>query len=107
MAFGAGLLTSLCHREGKRIGDLAAGTVVVYLEKPSLLAIPAEIAPIRPPFPLTLTEQHAVLEFAERHPSWGPARAVEIAAAAGPLVGAAPDRVATLLGIASFLLGRR
>lgn len=107
MAFGAGLLTSLCHHEGKRIGDLAAGTVVVYLEKPSQLRIPAEIAPLRPPFPLTLAEQHAVLEFAERHPSWGPARADEIATTAGPLVGFVQDRIGTLVGIASFLLGRR
>ena len=107
MAFGAGLLVSLCNSEGKRIGDLAAGTVVVYLEKPTFPVIPADIAPLRPPFPLTLDEQHALLEFAERHQSWGPERADEIAAAAGPLVGPGHDRVPTLLGIASFLLGRR
>jgi uncharacterized RDD family membrane protein YckC len=107
MAFGAGLLVSLCNSENKRIGDLAAGTVVVYVEKPSAPAIPAGIAPLRPPFPLTLDEQHALLEFAERHQVWGPHRAAEIAAAAGPLVGPAQDRVATLLGMASFLLGRR
>lgn len=107
MAFGAGLITSLCHPEGKRIGDLAAGTVVVYLEKPSFPVIPAGIAPIRPPFPLTIDEQHALLEFAERHGYWGPERAAEIAAAAGPLVAPGPQRIAGLLGIASFLLGRR
>jgi uncharacterized RDD family membrane protein YckC len=107
MAFAAGLVTSLFHPEGKRIGDLAAGTVVVYLEKPSSPVIPAGIAPIRPPFPLTLAEQHALLEFAERHGSWGPERAAEIAAAAGPLVRPGQERVAGLLGMASFLLGRR
>lgn len=108
MAFGAGLLTSLCHPEGKRIGDLAAGTVVVYLERPSSPAIPAGIAPLRPPFPLTQDEQHALLEFAERHASWGPERAAEIAAAAGPLAaGQGQARIPELLGIASFLLGRR
>lgn len=107
MGFGAGLLVSLCHPDSKRIGDLAAGTVVVYLEKPSAPTIPAGIAPLRPPFPLTLDEQHALLEFAERHTLWGPHRAAEIASAAGPLVGPAQDRVATLLGMASFLLGRR
>lgn len=104
--FGAGLLVSLCHPEGKRIGDLAAGTVVVYAEKRIAPVIPQGIAPIRPPFPLTLDEQHALLEFAERHQRWSPERADEIAAAAGPLV-VPGSRVASLLGMASFLLGRR
>ncbi len=107
MAYGAGLLTSLCNREGKRLGDLAAGTVVVYAEKPSQPWLPESIPPKRPPFPLTLEEQHAVLEFAERHRYWGPERTNEIAAAAGPLVAGSTNRVMTLLDIASFLLGRR
>lgn len=105
--FGAGLLVSLCHPEGKRIGDLAAGTVVVYAEKLWSPVIPPGIAPIRPPFPLTLDEQHALLEFAERHQRWSPERADEIAAAAGTLVPPGASRVASLLGMASFLLGRR
>jgi len=64
--YGIGLVTMLCNRDFKRLGDLAAGTVVVYqAEKPSQRVFP-EAAPVAPPFPLSLEEQRAVLELAER-----------------------------------------
>ena len=65
--YALGLITMLMNKEFKRLGDLAAGTVVVYRDKKtSNISIPdANPAPL--PVPLTLTEQRAILDFAERH----------------------------------------
>ncbi len=43
--YGAGALVSLLDRHGRRLGDLAAGTVVVTEERPPLLGLPS--APAR------------------------------------------------------------
>jgi uncharacterized RDD family membrane protein YckC len=65
-AYATGLITMLINRDFKRLGDLAAGTVVVYRgEKKSSITIPSQ-EPIPLPLPLTLTEQRSILDFAER-----------------------------------------
>ena len=65
--YALGLITMLMNKEFKRLGDLAAGTVVVYRDKKtSSISIP-ETNPTPLPVPLTLTEQRAILDFAERH----------------------------------------
>ena len=65
--YGVGLVAMLCNRDFKRLGDLAAGTVVVYqAEKAAAHAHIPQAPPIAPPVPLTLEEQRAVLDLAER-----------------------------------------
>lgn len=65
-AYATGLLTMLINRDFKRLGDLAAGTVVVYRSKnKSSITIPTQ-EPVPLPLPLTLTEQRSILDFAER-----------------------------------------
>ena len=65
--YALGLITMIVNREFKRLGDLAAGTVVVYVEKKtSSITIP-DATPTPLPVPLTITEQRAILDFAERH----------------------------------------
>jgi uncharacterized RDD family membrane protein YckC len=104
-----GLAAMIANRDFKRLGDLAAGTIVVHAEpKPRGLAIPAAPA-LAPPARLTLGEQRAILDFAERAAGLTEERAEELAtiprALVGPLQGrAAVDR---LLRIANFLVGRR
>src|SRR5262245_1202485 len=68
--YGVGLVAMLANRDFKRLGDLAAGTVVVYASEKATAAheIP-QAPPIAPPFPLALEEQRALLELAERSPS--------------------------------------
>jgi len=66
-AYATGLLSMLINRDFKRLGDLAAGTVVVYRgEKKSTIKIPSQ-EPIPLPLPLTITEQRSILDFAERY----------------------------------------
>lgn len=109
VAYGFGLGAMLLNRDFKRLGDLVAGTVVVYRdEKPRGFRIPPA-PPVAPPVALTLAEQRAVLDFAERSPGLTEERAAELAELARPLVGARRGAEATayLLGVANHLVGRR
>jgi uncharacterized RDD family membrane protein YckC len=106
--YGFGLLTMLVHPQFKRLGDLAAGTVVIHEEQAALVLRAGEATPLPPPVPLEPDEQRAILAFAERMPLWGPARAEELAGLAAPLVDArGPLAVERLAGIANWLVGRR
>ena len=61
-----GFVAMVMNRDFKRLGDLAANTLVVYREeKPRPAAVP-EDQPTPPAVALTVSEQRAVLDFAER-----------------------------------------
>jgi hypothetical protein len=64
----------------QRLGDLAAGTLVVYSAKTNKnepIDYPAPVA--APPLPLRLEEQQAILDYAARLPNWSEARQLELA----------------------------
>ncbi|MDM8190330.1 RDD family protein [Pseudomonas koreensis] len=101
-----GALSCLQHPTFKRLGDLAAGTLVVYSERPRSRPQLPDAEPRRCPFALTLSEQRAVLGFAERQAHLSPARVNELAALlAQPLHISAHKAVSELNGIARGLLG--
>jgi uncharacterized RDD family membrane protein YckC len=107
--YGIGLVAMLMNRDFKRLGDLAAGTIVVYAEaKPRSLSIPAA-PPLAPPVALTLAEQRAILDFAERLGGLTEERAEELAAIPRVLTSRLEGRVAVdrLVRIANFLVGRK
>jgi uncharacterized RDD family membrane protein YckC len=108
--YGVGLIAMLANRDFKRLGDLAAGTVVVYqsAELERSRKIP-EAAPLAPPVSLDLDEQRAVLELAERSTTLTRERFEELAELPTPLVGnlQAERAVARLLGMANYLAGRQ
>ncbi len=109
MLYATGLVAMLMNRDFKRLGDLVAGTVVVYKdEKPRGFRIP-QAAPLAPRAALTLAEQRAVLDFAERSPGLTEERAAELASIARTLVGRLEGRDATeqMVRIANYLVGRR
>lgn len=108
LAYGFGLASMLLAPDFKRLGDLAAGTVVVYQEQ-SLPSVVLPERPATPPsFPLSPDEQRAVIDFAHRLPSWAPARAYELATWAEPLTGErGRESAERLLSMATWLLGRR
>lgn len=104
--YALGILSCLNHPAFKRLGDLAAGTLVVYREevpaRPELP--PAEAQPA--PFALSLEEQRALLGFAERQAALSAARRTEVAAIlAEPLQVTAEQAEARVNGIAHSLLG--
>ena len=107
--YGVGLLTMLMNRDFKRLGDLAAGTVVVYqAEKVAAARAIPQAPPQPPPLSLSPEEQRAVLDLAERSATFTRERFEELAEIPTPLVGrAVRDAAATrMLGIANYLAGR-
>jgi len=110
LLYGIGLVAMLLNRDFKRLGDLAAGTVVVYqAEKPDpARQIPAA-TPIPPPVSLSLEDQRAVLELAERSASLTQERVEELAELPKPLVGSLEGgrAAARLVGMANYLAGRQ
>lgn len=108
MPFGyfLGAISCLQHPTFKRLGDIAAGTLVIYSERPLRHPQLPDAEPRRSPIPLTLTEQRALLAFAERQGELSTARVNELAALlAQPLRISAPKAVGELNGIARGLMG--
>ncbi len=110
LGYAVGFTAMLFDAQFRRLGDLAAGTVVIHRDALATRApVAANAAAFASPVALTPLEQRAVLDFAERRGSWSAERAAELAEAATPLVGSlrgesAAERIAA---IASHLRARR
>jgi uncharacterized RDD family membrane protein YckC len=106
--YGIGLLAMLASRDFKRLGDLAAGTVVVYQAEKAIHGDIPQAVPVAPPVALNLEEQRAVLDLAERSAALTRERLEELAELPTPLVGRLQGEraAARLLGMANYLAGR-
>ncbi|MFK3797669.1 MULTISPECIES: RDD family protein [unclassified Pseudomonas] len=78
--YSVGAFACLQHPLFKRLGDLAAGTLVIYRDVPVTRPAVPDAPLLMPPLRLTLDEQRAILSFAERQQHFTPARAQELAA---------------------------
>jgi len=108
--YGFGLASCLATKRFQRLGDLAAGTVVVYDRIPPepRVAVPPPMSAVRPPVPLTGDEIRALGSFRERAGLWSEARRAEIADHARELSGATgPLGVSRLLSMAHWLQEKR
>ena len=107
--YGVGLIAMLLNRDFKRMGDLVAGTVVIYVEPARPPSAIPEAPPLAPRMPLTLEEARAVLEFAERVATLTPERAEELAGIPSRLTGTEDGALARrrLLQLANHVIGRR
>ena len=107
--YGLGLVAMLMNRDFKRLGDLAAGTVVVYQQERRAAAKKIPEAPaIVPPIALQLAEQRALLELAERSTTLTKERVEELAELPTPLVANLDGAraAARLIGMANYIAGR-
>ena len=102
-----GLVSMLLNRDFKRLGDMAAGTIVVYREEPASASARPRSRAIAPRYPLTLEEQQAVVDFAERRSRLTAERADELAALTGPLTQSSADPAETLTAVANWIAGQR
>jgi hypothetical protein len=107
--YGMGFAAMLMNRDFKRMGDLVAGTVVIYVEPARAPAAIPEAPPLAPRAALTLEESRAVLEFAERVATLTPERAEELAAIPVHLTGTEDGALARrrLVQLANHVIGRR
>ncbi|MGE8361211.1 RDD family protein [Pseudomonas sp.] len=105
-AYTLGIISCLNHRAFKRLGDIAAGTLVVYRDTtPGTPTLP-DAEPLRAPFVLSLAEQRALMGFAERAEQLSAARRTELAGIlAEPLQVPADQAERHIHGIARGLLG--
>jgi len=110
IGYAVGLSSMLLDSQFRRLGDLAAGTVVIHRDHVTATTKTAAAAqPVAPPVALTPLEQRAILDFAERRRSWSADRAAELAELAVPLVGSlrGEEAVTRVAGIAAELVRRR
>ncbi|WP_439852587.1 RDD family protein [Pseudomonas syringae] len=106
LGYSLGAITCLNHPLFKRLGDLAAGTLVIYSDRPALRPVVPHAEPVIVPFALRLDEQRALLSLAERQGELSGARTQELAAIlAEPLHIPADKAVGHVNGIARSLLG--
>lgn len=110
ITYGFGLASCLATKRFQRLGDLAAGTVVVYERipaEPSITA-PPPMSSHRPPVALTGDEVRALGMFRDRAGLWSEARRREIADHAEALSGARADAgVSRLMAMAHWLQEKR
>lgn len=117
--YGFGVCTMLLRPDARRLGDLAAGTVVVYRNRATEPGAFGTAAPQPPPAPLSRQQRDAVAAFAWRVARLTPERAEEIAQLAtasipeqnglseGDRIAAGASMTARLIGIARWLHGER
>ena len=111
LGYATALAAIWINADGKRLGDLLAGTVVTYTAAANGKTRYAETRrygmPEAPPFALTQEEQQALLEFHQRAPLLTEERAEELAQLALPLtagLGGSAAR-ARLARIAEYQMG--
>ena len=106
--YAAGLLSMLMSKDFKRLGDLAAGTVVVYRESEQERFKLPDVEPVRPPLELTVEEQLEIIRFAERADQLSPERQAELASQLAAVTGRHGSQAVTLLqGYAAWLIKGR
>ncbi len=103
-----GLATMVASDDFRRIGDHAAGTLVIYADavpRTSSAVAASDAPPLAPPIALTTDEQSALLAFGERAGGLSAARCDELAGLATPLAATGEPPAARLLRIAAWLRG--
>lgn len=80
MLYLAALVTMLSNRRFQRLGDMAAGTLVVSLSKSSQTAVLEDIQPLAPSIALSRSEQTSIVNFLQRSAQLSAPRQRELAA---------------------------
>jgi uncharacterized RDD family membrane protein YckC len=102
--YAAGMVSMLIDKDFRRLGDLAAGTLVVYAEGPHGERTIPDQMPRPPSRPLSIETQQAILDFAERSPRLSVARRAELAELAPSADGARGQAALdNLLGVANWI----
>jgi uncharacterized RDD family membrane protein YckC len=111
LLFGAGIVSMLMRQHSKRLGDLAAATIVVHqpLRPPKVKL--DNVAPLSPALLLAPRDQAALVALAARAPTLTAERLDELAALAAPVSGdggrAGPNVTRRVLRVAQWALGKR
>lgn len=110
LAYGFAIICMLTRRDFKRLGDVAAATLVVYQPRPAPNITLTDVEPVAPALPLALRDQSALIALAVRARDVTEERLDELAAIAAPVTGSTgsgPAVTRRVLGVARWLLGWR
>jgi len=90
VTYAVGLGSCLASKRFQRLGDLAAGTVVIYTKQipPMVISAPPPMTAVPLPVGLSADETRALVSFRERAGLWSEGRRAEIADQAAALSGA-------------------
>lgn len=106
MLYLTGIVASLCNRQFKRLGDLAAGSMVIY-EAPPAREPSFEVRGQLPvPADFSTDEQRALLAFAERSKYLSAERQSELAAILLPVIGS-KDPVIAIKQMANTMVDKQ
>ncbi|HSX50870.1 MAG TPA: RDD family protein, partial [Cellvibrio sp.] len=111
MLYLTGIITSLCNRQFKRLGDLAAGSMVIY-EAPPAKEPSFEVRGQLPvPADFSTDEQRALLAFAERSKYLSAERQRELATILLPVIVTSntgvQDPVIAIKQMANTMIGKQ
>lgn len=106
MLYLTGIIASLCNRQFKRLGDLAAGSMVIY-EAPPAREPSFEVRGQLPvPTDFSTDEQRALLAFAERSKYLSAERQSELATILLPVIDS-KDPVIAIKQMANTMVGKQ
>ena len=109
--YGFAIVSMLLRTDCKRLGDIAAATLVVHQPRMAPKIALDQVEPRAPARPLAPRDQAAVIALAARAPRLTGERLDELAALAAPVSGddgrSGPEVTRRVLGVAQWLLGRR
>ena len=109
--FGLGIVSVLTRPDSKRLGDIAAATLVVHVPRSEPAPLLDDIEPVAPVRALGPRDQSAVIALAARAPRLTIERVDELAGLASSVSGddgrEGPEVTRRVLGVAQWLIGRR
>ena len=104
--YALGLLTCTIRKDCKRIGDIVAGTLVIYRRAEKDHEALPEGESIMPTLPLSMQEQKEIVAFAERYQKLSDERKQELSMILTPeLIPDAENSVADMLAMARWIRG--
>lgn len=109
--YGLAVVSMLLRADSKRLGDIAAATLVVHQPRAAPRISLDSVAPIAPARALSPRDQAAMIALAARAPTLTVERLDELAAIAASISGdagrAGPEVTRRVLGVAQWLIGKR
>jgi uncharacterized RDD family membrane protein YckC len=109
--YGLAIVSMLARFDCKRLGDVAAATLVIYEPRVTARKADEGVAPVAPVMTLAPRDQAALVALAARVPTLTTERLDELAALAAQVSGdsgrSGPDVTRRVLGVAQWVLGRR
>ncbi|MBR9829344.1 MAG: RDD family protein [Oceanospirillales bacterium] len=108
LMYVSGLLSMVLSRRFQRLGDLAAGTLVVHVDRQSAPQLDVSIKPRMPQQALTRAERQGIISLTVRSRTISEPRQQELAELLAPVTGVTGEAgLERLKGMGAWLLGRK